>query len=81
MDRFGDIPKPTNSLIMVSHIKAMAEDLDIRRVKVVRDRLILDYGSKSPVQPLTLFLTGGREVLAEVEELLSIMKKKTEEAV
>ena len=46
---------------------------------MVKNRLILDYGSRSGIAPLTLFLEGGRHMLEEVIEILEIMKKKNEE--
>ena len=78
-DRFGDIPKVTQSLLQISYIRSLAEELDLRRVRVVKNRLILDYGSRSGIAPLTLFLEGGRHMLEEVIEILEIMKKKNEE--
>lgn len=76
IDRFGDIPRPVWNLLRVAYARAMAEDMDIRRVRVVKGKLILDYGSKSGVAPLTLYLSKGREVLDEVVELLELMHQK-----
>ena len=76
IDRFGDIPKPTWNLIRVAYIKSMAEQMDIRRVRAQKGKLVLDYGGKNGVAPLVMYLTKGREVLDEVVELLELMLQK-----
>ena len=54
----------------------MAEQMDIRRVRAQKGKLVLDYGGKNGVAPLVMYLTKGREVLDEVVELLELMLQK-----
>ena len=77
IDRFGDIPKQTWNLVRVAYCKAMGEDMDIRRIRVMKGKLVLDYGGKNGVAPLVMYLTKGREQLDEVVELLELMHQKT----
>ncbi len=75
-DRFGDIPRVTQNLMKISYIRAMAGRMDVRRVRVIKDRLILDYGAKSGITPLTLYLDKKKDALNDVVEILEIMVKK-----
>lgn len=76
IDRFGDIPKTTANLIKIAYIRAMGEAMDIRRVYVSKGRLVLDYGSRSGIAPLVIYLTKEREVLGEIVELMELMMQK-----
>jgi len=72
-DRFGDIPRETINLIMVSRIKSLAEALEIKKVVQREDKVMFDYGKKSGIRPVSIFLKRSSHNLAEIQEILNGM--------
>lgn len=75
-DRYGDIPRETRNLIMVAKIKAFAERLEIQKIRQDVDKMIFEYGKKSGIRPVSIFLTPGKEILTDVWEVISAMAQK-----
>lgn len=54
IDRFGEIPKETMSLIKVSRIRALAEKLCITRIREQDGKVILDFAQANALKPQIL---------------------------
>ncbi|MEA4923416.1 MAG: transcription-repair coupling factor [Eubacteriaceae bacterium] len=74
-DRFGSVPAETKNLIMISRIKTLAEDMDIRKADVKRDKIVLTFNKKAMIKPQTIFLEKPGNPLREVIRVLSAMAK------
>lgn len=54
MDRFGDVPRETLNLIRISRIRSLAEELAVARIYEQKDRIIVAFGEKNPLDPYAL---------------------------
>ena len=61
---------------MVAKIKAYGEKLGIQKVRQDMDKVIFEYGKKSGIRPIPIFLTPGKEILTDVWEVVSAMAEK-----
>lgn len=75
-DRYGEIPRETRNLITVAKIKAYGEKLGIQKVRQDVDKVIFEYGKKTGIRPIPVFLTPGKEILTDVWEVVSAMAEK-----
>lgn len=76
IDRFGEVPAETQNLIRVSHLRAIASDLELESLAVDGEKLILGYPKKSGMPPITLYLQK-KNNLEEALELLEVMRDST----
>ena len=74
LDRFGEVPKETEALIKISHLRALACDLDLELLSIEGEKLILSYPKKSGMPPVTLFLKR-KNSIEEALDILDVMKK------
>ena len=72
-DRFGEVPKETRDLIKVARIRALAEKMELSKVTVRGERLILEYPKKAGMKPATLLLQKKHNNLGEAIEMMGIM--------
>ena len=54
LDRFGDIPRATENLIKISHIRYLAEVLAIKEIKQDGNKVILYFDAKNPLSGFAL---------------------------
>lgn len=76
IDRFGEVPGETQNLIRVSHLRAIASDLELESLAVDGEKLILGYPKKSGMPHITLYLQK-KNNLEEALEVLEVMRDST----
>ena len=54
LDRFGDIPRATENLIKISHIRYLAETLAIKEIKQDGNKVALYFDAKNPLSGFAL---------------------------
>ena len=80
IDRFGDIPKATEDLIMVARMRSLAERGGISRVIIRGDKMKLEYPKRTETKPVMLFLSRKTGNLREAIQLLEVMTSKKKES-
>lgn len=73
IDRFGEIPKETENLIKVSHLRGLAGELELENLNISGEKLILSYHKKTGMPPITLYLKQ-KNSIDEALEILEAMK-------
>ena len=61
-------------MIKISHLRALACDLDLELLSIEGEKLILSYPKKSGMPPVTLFLKR-KNSIEEALDILDVMKK------
>ena len=74
-DRFGEIPAETRDLIKVARMRTLAENMELAKVTVKGERLILEYPKKTGVKPARLILSKKRNNLGEAVEMMELLSK------
>jgi transcription-repair coupling factor (superfamily II helicase) len=54
IDRFGLIPPQTRTLLRIARLRVMAEPLGIARIEATASGGLLEFGSSTRVDPLTI---------------------------
>mgnify|MGYP001163281468 CR=1 FL=1 len=75
-DRFGDVPAETKNLIKAARIKYIAEEQKIKKIIQRDKRIMFDYGKTSGIKPVSVFLTGEKDNLSEILEILDLMAQR-----
>jgi transcription-repair coupling factor (superfamily II helicase) len=78
-DRFGRPPREVRTLLAVSRIKSCAEALDIVKVTRQRRRAVLQFHKRCKMPPQTLLLEREGSPLAELLEVLELMRRQRTE--
>ncbi|MGI6722473.1 MAG: transcription-repair coupling factor [Anaerovoracaceae bacterium] len=72
-DRFGSVPAETRNLMLVSRIRTLAEELDVRKVIIQKKRAVLNYDKKLKMRPQAIFLESGGNPLDELLDVMTVM--------
>ena len=78
-DRFGRPPREVRTLLAVSRSKSCAEALDIVKVTRQRRRAVLQFHKRCKMPPQTLLLEREGSPLAELLEVLELMRRQRTE--
>ena len=71
----GEIPAETRDLIKVARMRTLAENMELAKVTVKGERLILEYPKKTGVKPARLILSKKRNNLGEAVEMMELLSK------
>lgn len=54
IDRFGDIPKEVNNLILISYIKSICDRLGIAKISENKDKIVFEFHEKNCLDPFII---------------------------
>lgn len=54
IDRFGELPKETLNLIRISRIRALSEELSVKRIHEQKNAIIVEFAKENPLNPYAL---------------------------